>query len=962
MRNNKGKAVTISIPSIYLRQKSNRKAQPKKIAQPNTLDELMKTAKKAFRGIMEIKSIYCEDGQLLCDISQVFPGCLLLVSSKSPQASQISQSESQIQTPTKKASPNSTKSPTSASSYQKFFGVKPGESPLQLPPSDKESEVDNNENNENTKKKSFTPHAKRTFIPRDKARLHKRKGNKAKDQQEQDNDYDENDEQNDENNATEIFNNNNENDELAEENEGQNQNKSVNGDNADDNESKSQSKKAGKKKKTFGKKQKRYSDDEPVLVSDDDELVQQNDLDEEEERNEQQGNVENQQNQGKEQQNKANNENDDDDSYDEDMPPETNVKPVNQTQQSSQSTPKNTKTTKKSPNKNSASKKKANTSKKNTPMKTEENQENDGEDEIIEDEPASVEDGFDETPQKLSPQKETPSKSSTKKSTKKRSKKSSKTPQSKKKQQQTNKNSSQIGQESEYSDYSYYTYDEEDQKFEALEKQVNQEIEQETKQNKNQSENANEDENQNQSASFQSENKQSSQMSSPKRSSIFDEDQDSDAPIEYRCSSIYQLLELLTGTETKQETEDNLNKSSKSIAKLTSSSLQIERLQEGRWFKTGVEMLESVGISLPEDVIGKDDMIGLSRVAITNHRQVMPSGASHTMNIVVRGPMGSGITTLLSVLVNEYLVDLVATSEYKKTFVVIYDTRDFVNSWTPEELFHTMLQLTIDHISWQRPDLTPAIPYIKKLIESSLQAYGNMPTIPKGAPIDVHLAAKLERYAASVSRKWGNEEGYADWINECITMPMNIGQILGFTKFTIVFDDLDAIISSYVEAQFPFVNCIVSMNDVFGELLNRYPYIVSVRSFNDFIDQMMCFGDNVRLKPYDTISTIDAINVDDDDRVIGVKLQGRSGIFSMDASKTGGVPAYVALWNKVNHAFDEIDRIVEEYGEDSIEYQEAKISILSTAEALVRTLFLPPRENMELVVETAKRTTKESNK
>ena len=968
MRNNKGKAVTISIPSVYLRQKNNRKAQPKKIAQPNSLDELMKTAKKAFRDIMEVNSIYCEDGQLLSDISQVFPGCLLLVSSKGPQVSQLSQAsqnQSQIQTPTKKSSPSSAKSPTSASSYQKVFGVRPGESPLHRPPTDDESDEENNENTENAqnkKKKSFTPHGKKTFIQREKVRLHKRKGNKQQQDVQEQNEYDDLDDDNAAGNQQ-----NNANEQLENENE-------VADSENDDNTS---SQHQGNKKKIFKQGEKRYSDDEPVEVSYDDEMFHQEDADadEEEER------AENQATKGQEQQNVNENDyQDDDDSYDEDMPPESNTKPTpSQKSQQQQSQPQSQQTTPKNNKSNiptsRRSAKNAKAAKKTTPKKGEDKQQAEESTEKTEQNNTLTEgnDVNEESPATMEadpyekPKTETPSnKQQTTKSAAKsniNNNKTAKKVQPKKKQTTQKSPASKKADEAEYYDYSYYSdYDEdEDKKFEALEKKVNQEVEQESKKTSTPKSSATKSASQTpQNSSFMSE-KQNSQLSTPQKSSRLDDNEDSDAPDDYRCATIYQLLALISGLDTKPETEDMLNKASKNIQKITNTSLQIERLQQGRWFKTGVEMLESVGITIPEDVIGKDDMIGLSRVVITNHRQVVPAGASHTMNTVVRGPMGSGITTLLSVLANEYLVDLVATSEYKKTFVVIYDTRDYMQSWTPEELFHTMLQLTIDHISWHRPDLTPAIPYIKKLIESSLQAYGNMPTIPKGAPIDNHLASKLERYAASVSRKWTNEEGYTEWIKECITMPMNVAQVLGFTKFTVIFDDFDTIISNVVEAQYPFVNCLVSMNDVFGELLNRFPYIISVRSFNDFNDQMMC-TETVSLKPFDTVSTIDAINVEDDDRVIGVKLQGRSGIFSVDASKTGGVPAYVALWSKVNSEFDELDRIVEEYGDDSIEYQEAKISILTVAEELIRTLFLPPHENMELVVETAKRSTKESNK
>ena len=416
---------------------------------------------------------------------------------------------------------------------------------------------------------------------------------------------------------------------------------------------------------------------------------------------------------------------------------------------------------------------------------------------------------------------------------------------------------------------------------------------------------------------------------------------------------LFNMFNEITGMNVSNAVKKSVNKKAKQGSMIFKNCIHVEELQACRWYNFGREMLDSAGITQPDDIIGKDDLIKLSRNTISNHRRVLPGGFMYTMNTCVRGLEHSGVTTLLSVLANEFLIDLVATEAFKKNFVVVYDTRDLLNDLNPKQLFHTMLQITLDHIKWHRPDLIVSLPVIKKCIESVFEASGRPVHVSRSAKIDQLIAASLETYASELSAVWANESMFSTWVRECISMPIRLGKLLGFKNFTIIANDIDtALLISSISAA-PFEGSMVSLNDIICPLLNNNSYIVSCKSFDDFDIQMRC-AENTTFKRSDTISTLDLIHVDDP-RTISAKLEGRGGFFTFDVTSCGGIPSFVSMWINANELLDELDRIASESGEDSEEYDEQMLACISAVEELIQTIFLSPKEGKSLIVESVKR-------
>lgn len=84
MTDNYQQTATISISYIFLKLKGSVDSRSKRIIFPRSFDNLLRTAKKIFDGVIEVNTLFDDKGEQINDLSNVVPGSTIYVSSLNP--------------------------------------------------------------------------------------------------------------------------------------------------------------------------------------------------------------------------------------------------------------------------------------------------------------------------------------------------------------------------------------------------------------------------------------------------------------------------------------------------------------------------------------------------------------------------------------------------------------------------------------------------------------------------------------------------------------------------------------------------------------------------------------------------------------------------------------------------------------------------------------------------------------
>ncbi|OHT01472.1 hypothetical protein TRFO_31699 [Tritrichomonas foetus] len=341
----------------------------------------------------------------------------------------------------------------------------------------------------------------------------------------------------------------------------------------------------------------------------------------------------------------------------------------------------------------------------------------------------------------------------------------------------------------------------------------------------------------------------------------------------------------------------------------------LEKQQIYHWYNKATSFAEQQNIApLPENAVGVDEMIAKVRCMIMDHRLVSQGGVSHRINIGIIGPQQSGKSVFLRVFTEEYLTDLVATGQWKDTFIFVLDLCNII-SYTSNfiQFYHAIVSLTIQSLYWQCPYLSEYIPMIQKMFED-VTKFTSPPKFGKTFmlnPYTQRIAAELQVILNKLSILWNDEEALTEWVTSAVYFPMIISRALGFKQCTYILDHFDIADVELNPSPSKFSESVSSvfLIDILNFALVHCNFIVACSSQQDFLRAISKVpGDELGKAQFDLVSTIGLIQEKTyQDKQIKVSFSDDTFPTSFTCEICGGIPLYQHVWNAINEILDEIE-------------------------------------------------------
>lgn len=376
---------------------------------------------------------------------------------------------------------------------------------------------------------------------------------------------------------------------------------------------------------------------------------------------------------------------------------------------------------------------------------------------------------------------------------------------------------------------------------------------------------------------------------------------------------------------------------------------QLEMEQRYNWYSHEIEIMNINNIlPIGDNTFGIDELTQKARCIIKDHRLYSSGGLTHRFNVAIVGPNRSGKSTLLRILSEEVLTELIITDEWKKTFLFFVDLATLVSDTTEySRFYHSMVEKTINCIEPQRPELTPFIPMIKKHFDDVI-LYQQPPKFPKSFmldPITQKIGYELQFLINRYSQLWNDDEMLVEWVTSVVYLPILVSKALGFQKFLYVIDHFDVgdVIIDPSPVKFSESPSCVYLIDVFKYILTQTNFIISCS------DQQLFFGllepnmgeERQVQKVFDYISTLDIIQeVPYSDKQIVIETTEEKTPFYITSQLCGGVPLYLDLWVRANKIIDQLESTEEEEEEDFENIEILNDQVISILQKSIKIFYI----------------------
>lgn len=379
----------------------------------------------------------------------------------------------------------------------------------------------------------------------------------------------------------------------------------------------------------------------------------------------------------------------------------------------------------------------------------------------------------------------------------------------------------------------------------------------------------------------------------------------------------------------------------------------MENQQASAWVAHGclIASLQSIP-DVDSSIFCYNDMVDMSRDILRKHvfnnesRLVNKIGSlmgcNLRFNVAIIGPRNSGKSTLLRVLTDQLIAELVLSDLWRKTFVFIFNIQNFsfeskVNSKNDKEsspsnsqnnsdlnfqyefdvrnFYLTMVNVTIQHLLWHYPQLLGITKQLTRYFESIVSLNKKHPRkrFPRSlSAAKPEIAHELQNVASIISALWNTPTAFEDFLTAVLCIPKMIAKAFNFTGTFFIIDHYD-VAHRYIEpsSASPFKDASKGVwltdivNRAFTENTN---FIIASKESNKFFE-----GAFMQRSPIDLYSTTDIvkrplskINGSISDVIFSVMVEGSDEPLLLSFDSCGGAPLYLYLWNKMNMAADDI--------------------------------------------------------
>ena len=393
------------------------------------------------------------------------------------------------------------------------------------------------------------------------------------------------------------------------------------------------------------------------------------------------------------------------------------------------------------------------------------------------------------------------------------------------------------------------------------------------------------------------------------------------------CSDLVKLLSELLGTEQLNEkTEDGYESLVDWMQRLLGPSVALEREQMERWFVFSHALKDQQAIPQIDQsaTVEFDALRQYVRDVIARHRFFTTKINDYSTRIAIAGPRESGKTHILSMFIDEILLDYAATGLWKQTFFMFLNfriIRTFIND--PAQLYHNFVDLTLQAVAWQKPTLSKYMPLIRKtfyqLTETKMPPRFQINTqFYQENPL---FASALQKILNQFSELWNDPDSFSQWMTAIYLLPSSIASAIGYTKVFFFIDN------------FEFADCELSSHPPFSQanpstfnieyvqfaLSNAY-FVVACEDQSKMFSALSPLDGGVDIyKGLDVVTPYNIYKNDgSDNRAIVMDIQGEALPFLLSIDHCCGIPAYLNIWYELNDVFDEFDDKTEEEQDESL--------------------------------------------
>lgn len=382
-----------------------------------------------------------------------------------------------------------------------------------------------------------------------------------------------------------------------------------------------------------------------------------------------------------------------------------------------------------------------------------------------------------------------------------------------------------------------------------------------------------------------------------------------------------------------------------------SQTLDLENKQKARYYRKILEVAEQ--FQMIELYNSKwnhlDKMRDKARSLIAESRIPLTNGFDYVLRLGIVGPKKAGKSTFLHICLRELLVDLVATDNWKTTFVFPYDVSQFIDGMLDlGEMYKQYINYIFAQLGAQCPNSIQLLQSIEKSFLTVTENRGHV-MLPRKLTQNINLktlSSRINEIVQELAELWVSEEDYVKWLVNLAMLPYSLSKAFGFTKIINIFDHFD-VASTNIDPGHPFVGSETTVfpSEVLKAALSMGPFILSSKDSVHFTESLDSISENSLTNIRNYVKIFYLWNLIDkplyNDKEISVELEKNKTQLRITSYACGGIPNYLIMWNEMNRGFDHLEQL----DENTSEFEDAYCELVTLIERIANNLFIPEQTN-----------------
>jgi len=348
---------------------------------------------------------------------------------------------------------------------------------------------------------------------------------------------------------------------------------------------------------------------------------------------------------------------------------------------------------------------------------------------------------------------------------------------------------------------------------------------------------------------------------------------------------------------------------------VTSSESELSKLENyenyhsSHWHRLLQEQKKANGyVEINESLLFLDQMRLKARESISEGVFIFQGNYSITIRSMIVGPSLSGKSTLLSLYLDEILINLISSGLWKKSAVFVLSVDSLLlNLYDPSKFYSYIINQVFEGLNISLPYIKMVLNLIKETFLSVIMSR-NPPLIPKSITSNFNYhrySNELQLILNRLSVMWLNGVSFRSWMEYILTLPRIISSIFGLSLIIPVLDDVDKCwMKCYPNEQFSSDNGFYLLEVLFETLLNGN-FVLGCKNESVLLQFI---GPTSRTNKLSTLSIIKE-KAENHPQFL-LKFEGETRPFILTIEHFGGSPSYYRWWESLcilSTSYDETD-------------------------------------------------------